>query len=121
LVLTRLRLPYLYKFADAEAGASADIIPSACEWGAGYGKGTGLAPEYNLSQQSTNAMTTEIAVRGSSVASVKGTVLAEKDVHAHNDFANPNVVKPRPRSRITNWRTPCPPFRPPASLNSRSR
>jgi alpha-N-arabinofuranosidase len=42
----------------------------------------------------TNAMTTEIAVRGSSVASVKGTVLAEKDVHAHNDFANPNAVKP---------------------------
>jgi alpha-N-arabinofuranosidase len=39
-------------------------------------------------------MTTEIAVRGSSVASVKGTVLAEKDVHAHNDFANPNAVKP---------------------------
>ncbi len=38
--------------------------------------------------------TTEIAVRGTSVTAAKGTVLAEKDVHAHNDFANPNAVKP---------------------------
>jgi alpha-N-arabinofuranosidase len=39
-------------------------------------------------------MTTEIAVRGTRVASAKGTVLAEKDVHAHNDFAHPDAVKP---------------------------
>jgi alpha-N-arabinofuranosidase len=42
----------------------------------------------------TQPMTTEIAVRGATVASAKGTVLAEKDVHAHNDFAHPNAVKP---------------------------
>jgi alpha-L-arabinofuranosidase len=39
-------------------------------------------------------MTTEIAVRGASVASATGTVLAERDVHAHNDFAHPDAVKP---------------------------
>jgi alpha-N-arabinofuranosidase len=39
-------------------------------------------------------MTTEIAVRGASIASAKGTVLAEKDVHAHNDFAHNDAVKP---------------------------
>jgi alpha-N-arabinofuranosidase len=43
----------------------------------------------------TQPMTTEIAVRGASIVSAKGTVLAEKDVHAHNDFAHPDVVKPR--------------------------
>ncbi|QHS52704.1 alpha-N-arabinofuranosidase [Edaphobacter sp. 12200R-103] len=43
----------------------------------------------------TQPMTTEIAVRGASIASAKGTVLAEKDVHAHNDFAHPDAVKPR--------------------------
>jgi len=42
----------------------------------------------------TKPMTTEIAVRGASVTSAKGTVLAEKDVHAHNDFAHPEAVKP---------------------------
>jgi alpha-N-arabinofuranosidase len=42
----------------------------------------------------TKPTTTEISVRGASVASAKGTVLAEKDVHAHNDFANPDAVKP---------------------------
>jgi alpha-N-arabinofuranosidase len=43
----------------------------------------------------TQPMTTEIAVRGAFIVSAKGTVLAEKDVHAHNDFAHPDVVKPR--------------------------
>jgi alpha-N-arabinofuranosidase len=43
----------------------------------------------------TQTMTTEIAVRGASIASAKGTELAEKDVHAHNDFAHPEAVKPR--------------------------
>jgi alpha-N-arabinofuranosidase len=39
-------------------------------------------------------MTVEIAVRGASVASATGTVLAEPDIHAHNDFAHPNAVHP---------------------------
>src|ERR1700761_5399907 len=40
-------------------------------------------------------VTAEIAVAGASVASYGGTVLVEDDVHAHNDFAHPNVVKPK--------------------------
>lgn len=43
----------------------------------------------------TQPRTTEIAVRGASIASAKGTLLAESDVHAHNDFAHPDAVKPR--------------------------
>jgi alpha-L-arabinofuranosidase len=41
-------------------------------------------------------VTTEIALRGASIASASGTVLAEADVHAHNDFAHPNAVHPHP-------------------------
>ncbi len=40
-------------------------------------------------------LTTEIALGGGSIASATGTVLAEADVHAHNDFAHPNAVHPR--------------------------
>jgi alpha-N-arabinofuranosidase len=39
-------------------------------------------------------MTTEVAIRGASIASAKGTVLHSADIHDHNDFANPNTVKP---------------------------
>jgi alpha-N-arabinofuranosidase len=39
-------------------------------------------------------VTTEIAVSGASIASAAGTVLAEADVHAHNDFTHPNAVHP---------------------------
>ena len=39
-------------------------------------------------------MVTEIAVRGVTIASVRGTVLMSRDVHDHNDFANPNAVRP---------------------------
>ena len=38
-------------------------------------------------------MTTEIVVRGASIASLTGTVLASHDVHDHNDFAHPDAVK----------------------------
>jgi alpha-N-arabinofuranosidase len=48
----------------------------------------------------TEAMTTEISIRGGSISSAKGTVLAEKDVHAHNDFANPKAVEPRSASTM---------------------
>ncbi len=40
-------------------------------------------------------ITTEITLGGASIAFATGTVLAEPDVHAHNDFANPNAVQPR--------------------------
>jgi alpha-N-arabinofuranosidase len=48
----------------------------------------------------TDAMTSEISVRGATISSAKGTVLAEKDVHAHNDFANPKAVEPRAASAM---------------------
>ena len=38
-------------------------------------------------------MTTEIAIRGASIASATGTVLTSADIHDHNDFAHPDVVK----------------------------
>ncbi len=41
-------------------------------------------------------VTTEIAVSGASISSSTGTVLAEQDVHAHNDFSHPNAVHPNP-------------------------
>ena len=41
-------------------------------------------------------MTAEIALGGAGIASATGTVLAEADVHAHNDFAHPDAVRPRP-------------------------
>jgi alpha-N-arabinofuranosidase len=39
-------------------------------------------------------LTTEIAVRSASIASVKATVLSSPDIHDHNDFAHPTMVKP---------------------------
>ncbi|HEY0795578.1 MAG TPA: alpha-L-arabinofuranosidase C-terminal domain-containing protein [Acidisarcina sp.] len=41
-------------------------------------------------------ITTEIAVRSASIASVKATVLASADVHDHNDFEHPQAVRPAP-------------------------
>ncbi len=40
-------------------------------------------------------MTTEIAVNGGTVMSATGMVMHETDVHAHNDFAHPDAVKPK--------------------------
>jgi alpha-N-arabinofuranosidase len=48
----------------------------------------------------TQPVTTEVAVRGASISTAKGTELAEKDVHAHNDFAHPDAVKPRPLASL---------------------
>jgi len=39
-------------------------------------------------------VTTEITVGGAGIASASGTVLAATDIHAHNDFAHPDAVKP---------------------------
>jgi alpha-N-arabinofuranosidase len=41
-------------------------------------------------------VTSGIAVSGAGIASYTGRVLAEADVHAHNDFAHPNAVHPSP-------------------------
>ena len=41
-------------------------------------------------------MITEVAVNGLAIASVTGQVLASSDIHAHNDFAHPDAVKPAP-------------------------
>lgn len=66
----------------------------------------------------TQPMTTEIAVRGATVASAKGTVLAEKDVHAHNDFAHPNAVKPSTISGLNSSGGKLTHTFPPASVTS---
>jgi alpha-N-arabinofuranosidase len=42
----------------------------------------------------TRPVTAEIAVRGASISASSGSVLASPDIHDHNDFAHPNVVKP---------------------------
>ncbi|CAN5401322.1 alpha-N-arabinofuranosidase [soil metagenome] len=42
----------------------------------------------------TRPLTTEVAIRGASIASAKATVLASPDIHDHNTFATPNAVKP---------------------------
>jgi alpha-L-arabinofuranosidase len=49
----------------------------------------------------TQDLTTHIAIRGASIASARATVLAATDVHAHNDFANPNAVHPS-EERVQN-------------------
>jgi alpha-L-arabinofuranosidase len=41
------------------------------------------------------ARETEIAVRGASIRSVKGTILSANDIHEHNNFADPNRVTPK--------------------------
>jgi alpha-N-arabinofuranosidase len=41
-------------------------------------------------------VTAAIAVAGASISSCTGIVLAEPDVHAHNDFAHPDAVHPNP-------------------------
>ena len=41
-------------------------------------------------------LTTEVAVRGLIIASVTGSVLVSSNIHDHNDFAHPDVVKPAP-------------------------
>jgi alpha-N-arabinofuranosidase len=43
----------------------------------------------------------EITIAGATIASYTGTVLAEPDIHAHNDFAHPDAVKPRPATIAT--------------------
>ncbi|MDP9049875.1 MAG: alpha-L-arabinofuranosidase, partial [Acidobacteriota bacterium] len=46
-------------------------------------------------------VTTEIAISGAPISSSTGRVLAEPDVHAHNDFAHPNAVHPNPATMAT--------------------
>ena len=38
---------------------------------------------------------TEIAVRGASIKTVKGTSLTASDMHSHNSFAEPNQIQPK--------------------------
>ena len=42
----------------------------------------------------TQQITAEIAVRGTSISSATGSLLASHDVHDHNDFSHPEAVKP---------------------------
>jgi len=49
-----------------------------------------------VNPHATGARATEIRVRGADIKSVTGLVLAAADIHAHNSFAQPAVVTPRP-------------------------
>src|SRR2546425_2403635 len=42
----------------------------------------------------SEARLAEIAIRGASAKSIKATVLAAKDIHAHNSFDDPRRVEP---------------------------
>jgi alpha-L-arabinofuranosidase len=42
----------------------------------------------------TDALETTIQLRGGSAKEARGEVLTASDIHAHNDFANPEAVKP---------------------------
>lgn len=43
----------------------------------------------------SEARTADVSLRGASARSAKVTVLAETDIHAHNDFDHPHAVEPR--------------------------
>jgi len=49
-----------------------------------------------VNPHATDARTTEIRIRGAGIKSVTGLVLAADDIHAHNTFAQPAAVTPRP-------------------------
>jgi len=62
-------------------------------------KGSASLRDKNLTLTVVNphlsaARETEIAVRGAAVSSGTSTVLANKDIHAHNTFEQPEAVKP---------------------------
>lgn len=61
------------------------------------------------------ACAAEIALRGGTVKSVSGLVLAAADVHAHNTWENPNAVEPKPVSVSAKGRLIAHTF-PPASV-----
>ncbi len=47
-----------------------------------------------VNPHTSRAVETEIAVRGASIAGGRGEIVTNPDLHAHNDFENPNVVHP---------------------------
>jgi alpha-N-arabinofuranosidase len=49
-----------------------------------------------VNPHATGARATEIRVRGAGIKSATGLVLAADDIHAHNSFAQPTAVTPRP-------------------------
>jgi alpha-N-arabinofuranosidase len=63
----------------------------------------------------TEACAAEIALRGGSVKSASGVVLAAADVHAHNTWDNPHAVEPKPANVSAKGRVIAHSF-PPASV-----
>ncbi len=53
----------------------------------------------------TDALDTQIAVRGGSAASATATVLAAPDIHAHNTFEQPNAVATKTAQAAVNGST----------------
>jgi alpha-L-arabinofuranosidase len=48
-----------------------------------------------VNPHATEERAAEVALRGGSARSCRVTVLASADIHAHNDFDNPNAVEPK--------------------------
>jgi alpha-N-arabinofuranosidase len=55
---------------------------------------------------------------GATIASVTGMVLSEPDIHAHNDFAHPNAVHPKPAQTMQHNGTRLMHTFPPASVTT---
>jgi alpha-N-arabinofuranosidase len=53
----------------------------------------------------TDALETTIQIRGASASQARGMTLTGPDIHAHNDFTNPNGVKPQPLSVTASGNT----------------
>jgi alpha-N-arabinofuranosidase len=47
-----------------------------------------------VNSDAENAQDAEIIVRGAQVSNAQAITLTASDIHAHNDFANPNAIKP---------------------------
>jgi alpha-N-arabinofuranosidase len=49
-----------------------------------------------VNPHASRALEAEIVVRGTSIVGGSGKVLTDTDLHAHNDFRNPNMLHPEP-------------------------
>ena len=48
-----------------------------------------------VNSHASEQRTSDVSLRGGTAKSAQATVLAESDIHAHNDFDHPNAVVPK--------------------------
>ena len=51
-----------------------------------------------VNPHTSRTLETEIAVRGATITGGRGQILTHADIHAHNDFQHPDVLRPEPVS-----------------------